>query len=106
MFSAEGLDVSLILSPSTAETAQGLIDGRADVSFGGPMRVLMHPNKAKLNATKINKNIISNGYFTWTSTKNNDVINMIILTISVFVAPAPTKASTTSNVEIGAAKIS
>ena len=49
MFSAEGLDVSLILSPSTAETAQGLIDGRADVSFGGPMRVLMHHNKAKLN---------------------------------------------------------
>ena len=49
MFSAEGLDVSLILSPSTAETAQGLIDGRADVSFGGPMRVLMHHNNAKLN---------------------------------------------------------
>ena len=27
-------------------------------------------------------------------------------TINVFVAPAPTKARTTSNVEIGAAKIS
>ena len=53
MFSAEGLDVSLILSPSTAETAQGLIDGRADVSFGGPMRVLMHHNKAKLNNNNI-----------------------------------------------------
>ena len=49
MFSVEGLDVSLILSPSTTETAQGLIDGRADVSFGGPMRVLMHHNNAKLN---------------------------------------------------------
>ena len=49
MFSVEGLVVSLILSPSTTETAQGLIEGRADVSFGGPMRVLMHHNKAKLN---------------------------------------------------------
>ena len=49
MFSVEGLDVSLILSPSTTETAQGLIEGRADVSFGGPMRVLMHHNEAKLN---------------------------------------------------------
>ena len=31
---------------------------------------------------------------------------MTILTINVFVAPAPTKARTTSNVEIGAANIS
>ena len=31
---------------------------------------------------------------------------MIILTINVFVAPAPTKARTTSKVEIGAASIS
>jgi len=51
MFSDEGLDVSLILSPSTSETAQGLIDGRADVSFGGPMRVLLHHNQARLNKT-------------------------------------------------------
>lgn len=51
MFSDEGLDVSLILSPSTSETAQGLIDGRADVSFGGPMRVLLHHNQAKLSKT-------------------------------------------------------
>ncbi len=70
------------------------------------IKPIKKPNKAKVKATKINKNIISNGYLTWTSTKNNDVINIIILTISVFVAPAPTKASTTSNVEIGAAKIS
>ena len=39
-------------------------------------------------------------------TKNNEVINMTILTINVFVAPAPTKARTTSKVEIGAASIS
>ena len=37
---------------------------------------------------------------------NNEVINMTILTINVFVAPAPTKAKTTSKVEIGAASIS
>ena len=43
-FEEENLDVNLQLSPSPPETAQGLIDGRADVSFGGPMRVLMHHN--------------------------------------------------------------
>ena len=43
-FEEEGLDINLQLSPSPPETAQGLIDGRADVSFGGPMRVLMHHN--------------------------------------------------------------
>ena len=48
MFSAEGLDVSLILSPSTAETAQGLIDGRPMFRLAKPM-ILMHHNKAKLN---------------------------------------------------------
>ena len=44
LFEKEGLDINLQLSPSPPETAQGLIDGRADVSFGGPMRVLMHHN--------------------------------------------------------------
>ena len=43
-FEEENLDINLQLSPSPPETAQGLIDGRADVSFGGPMRVLMHHN--------------------------------------------------------------
>ena len=46
LFEAEGLDVDLRLSPSPPETAQGLIDGRADVSFGGPMRVMMHHDDA------------------------------------------------------------
>jgi len=45
-FRAEGLDVDLRLSPSTPETAKGLISGRADVSFGGPMRVMMHHDNA------------------------------------------------------------
>ena len=39
---AVGIDVSVQTSPSTPETAQGLIDGRADVSWGGPMRVMLH----------------------------------------------------------------
>ena len=46
-FEEENLDINLQLSPSPPETAQGLIDGRADVSFGGPMRVLMHHDKDK-----------------------------------------------------------
>jgi NitT/TauT family transport system substrate-binding protein len=46
-FDEAGLDVDLRLSPSTPETAQGLIDGRADVSFGGPMRVMLHHDAAK-----------------------------------------------------------
>ena len=52
------------------------------------------------------KTAFKNGYLTWTSTKNNEVMNITILTINVFVAPAPTKARTTSSVEIGAANIS
>ena len=46
LFEAEGLEVELRLSPAPPETAQGLIEGRADVSFGGPMRVMMHHDAA------------------------------------------------------------
>ncbi|MBT6307241.1 MAG: ABC transporter substrate-binding protein [Rhodospirillaceae bacterium] len=46
LFEEEGINIYLKLSPSPPETAQGLIEGRADVSFGGPMRVLMHHNEA------------------------------------------------------------
>ena len=49
---------------------------------------------------------MSNGYLTVTSTKNKEVTNITTPTIKVLVATAPTNASTTSNVEIGAAKIS
>ncbi len=41
----EGVDVRVTLSPSTAYTAQGLLDGAADVSWGGPMRVMMHHDR-------------------------------------------------------------
>ncbi len=44
-WAAAGIDVSVQTSPSTAETAQGLIDGRADVSWGGPMRVMLHHDR-------------------------------------------------------------
>ena len=39
LFEEEGVNIHHKLSPSPPETAQGLIEGRADVSFGGPMRV-------------------------------------------------------------------
>ena len=39
---SEGLDVNHVLSPSTSRTATGLLDGSVDVSWGGPMRVMMH----------------------------------------------------------------
>lgn len=37
----EGLDVEVVLSPSPAHTASSLLDGSADISWGGPMRVLL-----------------------------------------------------------------
>lgn len=40
----EGVDVSVVTSPTKQQTAQALIDGEADVSWGGPMRVMMHHN--------------------------------------------------------------
>jgi NitT/TauT family transport system substrate-binding protein len=39
---SEGLDVRHVVSPSTAQTATQLLDGSVDVSWGGPMRVMMH----------------------------------------------------------------
>lgn len=38
----EGIDVSVETSPAMSQTAEALLDGRADVSWGGPMRVMMH----------------------------------------------------------------
>ncbi len=38
----EGADVSVETSPAMSLTAEALLDGRADVSWGGPMRVMMH----------------------------------------------------------------
>jgi NitT/TauT family transport system substrate-binding protein len=39
---SEGLDINHVVSPSTARTAEGLLDGSVEVSWGGPMRVMMH----------------------------------------------------------------
>lgn len=41
----EGISVEARLSPATTETAEGLIAGRADVSWGGPMRVMLHHDR-------------------------------------------------------------
>jgi NitT/TauT family transport system substrate-binding protein len=38
----ERLDIRHVVSPSTARTATGLLDGSVDVSWGGPMRVMLH----------------------------------------------------------------
>ena len=40
-YAAEGLEVNIVTSPSPAATATSLLDGTADVSWGGPMRVLL-----------------------------------------------------------------
>ncbi|MGH8766379.1 MAG: ABC transporter substrate-binding protein [Burkholderiales bacterium] len=39
---AEGLDIQHVVSPATSNTPLKLLEGSADVSWGGPMRVLMH----------------------------------------------------------------
>jgi NitT/TauT family transport system substrate-binding protein len=44
-WAAEGVEVEVRLSPEPVETAQGLLDGRADVSWGGPMRVMLHQDR-------------------------------------------------------------
>ena len=41
----EGLDVAIQLSPDPVETAEGLLAGRADISWGGPMRVMLHHDR-------------------------------------------------------------
>jgi len=44
-WAAEGIDVEVRLSPEPVETAWGLLEGRADVSWGGPMRVMLHHDR-------------------------------------------------------------
>lgn len=41
-FTAEGLDVTVETSPDPGQTAQHLLDGKVDVAWGGPARVLHH----------------------------------------------------------------
>ncbi|MEM8973898.1 MAG: ABC transporter substrate-binding protein [Pseudomonadota bacterium] len=40
-----GLNVDTQLSPDTSQTAEALLDGRTDVSWGGPMRVMLHHDR-------------------------------------------------------------
>jgi len=44
-----GIDVQVQKSPATSETAIGLMAGRVDVSWGGPMRVMMHHDLTEAN---------------------------------------------------------
>jgi NitT/TauT family transport system substrate-binding protein len=41
-FAAAGVEIDLITSPSASRTGTMLLEGAADVSWGGPMRVMMH----------------------------------------------------------------
>ena len=41
----EGVEVQIETAPDMTQTAAALLDGRADVSWGGPMRVLMHHDR-------------------------------------------------------------
>ena len=40
-----GVEVEVRLSSNPTETAEGLLAGRADVSWGGPMRVMLHHDR-------------------------------------------------------------
>ena len=82
-------------------TSVGIIDICSKLELIKPIK---KPNNANVKATRTNMKIINKGYITLTSTKNVAVIKITTPTIRVFVAPAPTKANTISNVEIGAAK--
>ena len=42
LFDRHGVAVDIRTSPTTSETAEGLLAGRVDVSWGGPMRVMLH----------------------------------------------------------------
>lgn len=41
-FSDAGIEIALITSPSPSRTGSMLLEGAADVAWGGPMRVMMH----------------------------------------------------------------
>ncbi len=44
-YAEHGIKVEIIVSPRPAETPLGLIHGRVDVAWGGPMRVLVHHDR-------------------------------------------------------------
>lgn len=41
-FERAGLDITLLVSPDASQTGRMLLDDKADVSWGGPMRVMQH----------------------------------------------------------------
>ncbi|HEY6433168.1 MAG TPA: ABC transporter substrate-binding protein [Acetobacteraceae bacterium] len=41
-FQQAGLDITLITSPDASQTGSMLLHGKADISWGGPMRVMLH----------------------------------------------------------------
>ena len=84
-------------------TKVGIIDICSKLELIKPIK---NPNNANVNETSTSKNIIKNGWRTETSTKYIEVKKITAPMIIVFVAPAPTNASTISKVEIGAANIS
>lgn len=43
-YEAEGLEVQRVMSPQPAETAQAVLDGKGDVAWGGPIRLLAGNN--------------------------------------------------------------
>ena len=44
-FEAEGIAVEIQTSPATHRTAEALLEGEADVSWGGPMRFMLHHDR-------------------------------------------------------------
>ena len=44
-YEAEDLEVQRVMSTNPAETAQALRNGRADVAWGGPIRLLLANNQ-------------------------------------------------------------
>jgi NitT/TauT family transport system substrate-binding protein len=44
-FAAEGVEVEIQTSPATHRTAEALLEGEADISWGGPMRVMLHHDR-------------------------------------------------------------
>jgi NitT/TauT family transport system substrate-binding protein len=45
LFAKQGISVEAITSPNTSETAEGVVAGRVDVAWGGPMRVMLHHDR-------------------------------------------------------------
>ena len=67
---------------------------------------IIKPNRLKVRHIRINRQNISKGYLIFKSTKNVEVIKIIVPTITDFVVAAVTYPVVISNGEIGADKTS